>query len=41
MTINGIEVLSVEHLEELAIDMDEQSKVGARILFALESKSEI
>lgn len=33
MKINGVEVQSKEHLEELMTEMDEESKIGLRILY--------
>jgi hypothetical protein len=36
MTINGIEVQSSEHLEELIADLDEESKQGLRDLYTQE-----
>ena len=33
MTINSIEVQSLEHLEQLIVDMDESSKEGLRVLY--------
>jgi len=33
MTINEVQVQSLEHLEELIANMDESSKEGLRILF--------
>ena len=33
MIINGIEVQSNEHLEELMAEMDEESKIGLRYLY--------
>jgi hypothetical protein len=33
MIINGAQVQSAEHLEELIIDMDEESKIGLRALY--------
>jgi len=33
MIINSIEVQSLEHLEELIAEMDEESKIGIRILY--------
>ena len=36
MTINGIEVQSSEHLEELIADLDEESKQGLRVLYEQE-----
>lgn len=38
MTINGIEVQSSEHLEELIIEMDEDSKIGIRVLYQQEQQ---
>jgi hypothetical protein len=37
MIVNGIEVQSEEHLEILIAEMDEESKVGVRILYAEET----
>jgi len=34
MIINGIEVQSAEHLEELILNMDEDSKVHLRLIYA-------
>lgn len=36
MTINGVEVQSSEHLEELIADLDEESKQGLRVLYTQE-----
>lgn len=36
MTINGIKVESIEHLEILIADMDELSKEGQRALYLQE-----
>lgn len=36
MIINEIEVTSLEHLETLIADMDEESKAGVRALYELE-----
>ena len=36
MTINGVEVQSSEHLEELIADLDEESKQGLRDLYEKE-----
>lgn len=33
MIINGVEVKSQEHLEELIVELDESSKEGLRILY--------
>lgn len=33
MIINSIEVQSLEHLEELIAEMDEESKIGLRALY--------
>jgi hypothetical protein len=38
MTINGVVVLSVDHLEELIADMDDGSKEGIRILYQQEQE---
>jgi hypothetical protein len=37
MTINGIEVQSSEHLEQLIVDLDEESKQGLRELYKQEN----
>lgn len=36
MTINGVEVQSSEHLEELIVGLDEESKQGLRVLYEKE-----
>jgi hypothetical protein len=33
MTINGIEIQSLEHLEDIIKDMDEDSKIHLRLIF--------
>lgn len=38
MILNGIEVKSEEHLEELMSELDETSKEGLRILYKEEQK---
>lgn len=40
MIINGTVVDSSEHLETLIIDMDEESKIGVRLLYAEENQVE-
>lgn len=39
MIINQIEVQSLEHLEELIADMEEESKQGLRALYQLETNN--
>jgi hypothetical protein len=39
MVVNGVKVLSPEHLEELISNMDESSKEGLRILYEEEQKA--
>lgn len=34
MIVNGIEVQSAEHLEELIQNMDEESKIHLRLVYA-------
>lgn len=36
MTINGVEVQSSEHLEELIVELDDESKQGLRSLYEKE-----
>jgi hypothetical protein len=36
MTLNGTQIQSSEHLEELIVDLPEESKTALRDLFALE-----
>jgi len=39
MTINEIQVESLEHLEQLIANMDESSKEGLRVLYEKEQPS--
>ena len=38
MIVNGVNVESSEHLETLITDMDEESKIGVRLLYAEENQ---
>lgn len=40
MIINGTQVQSLEHLEELMIGIEEESKIGLRILYQQELAEE-